>query len=415
MPSELLSVSQAQERILNSIHPPHISEVSLLEASGRVLAADIVAPIDIPAFSNSGMDGFAVKVDNIKNASQDNPVELKIIGDIPAGIFPSMILEPGNAIRIMTGAPVPEGAEAIIPIENTDLKSRVGNAETPKSVLIYRPVILGENIRVKSEDVKAGEIVIKKGHQIRPQDIAFISMLGIAEVSVYSLPIVAIFSTGDELLPVGSPLTPGKIYETNSYFLTTLTQKYGATPIYLGIVPDSFDAILSCLELAYQRNVDLIISSAGVSVGAFDFVRSVVEEKGHLNFWRVNMRPGKPLAYGDFRNIPYLGLPGNPVSAFVGFEVFVRPVLLKLAGLPLQNRESVVVKLLEPIKLDGRESYLRAVITMDRGKRFAKLTGHQGSGNLRSLVDANALLRIPSGVESLAIGEEVEAWLLSNN
>jgi len=414
MPAELLSVSQAQERILDSINPPEISEVSLLEASGRVLATDIVAPIDIPAFSNSGMDGFVVKVDNIKLASRDNPVALRIIGDIPAGIFPSITLESGNAIRIMTGAPVPEGAEAVIPIEDTDLKFHSGTVEAPKSVLIYRPAILGENIREKSEDVKAGEIVITKGHQIRPQDVAFISMLGIAKVSVYSLPKVAIFSSGDELLPVGSPLIPGKIYETNSFFLTALTQKYNAIPIYLGIVPDNYDAVLNCLDLAYQRNVDLILSSAGVSVGAFDFARNVVEEKGHLNFWRVNMRPGKPLAFGNYRKIPFIGLPGNPVSAFIGFEVFVRPVLLKLAGLPLHNRESVVVKLLEPIKSDGRESYLRAVITIEKGKRFAKLTGHQGSGNLRSLVDANALLRIPSGVKSLAIGEEVEAWLLSN-
>jgi molybdopterin molybdotransferase len=239
-------------------------------------------------------------------------------------------------------------------------------------------------------------------------------MLGEAEVRVHRTPRVAVFSTGDELLPAGLPLSPGKIYDSNTYTLVSLVERYGGRPVNLGIVPDREEAVRESLDRAAREQVDLIVSSAGVSVGAFDFVRTVVEGEGHLSFWRVNMRPGKPLVFGDYRSIPFFGLPGNPVSAFVGFEVFVRPALMKMSGLGDWSRPAQPVELEEAVESDGRESYLRGVVSHHDGRWVAHLTGHQGSGNLRSLVQANALLLIPSGVKSLPVGARVNAWLLDH-
>jgi molybdopterin molybdotransferase len=236
--------------------------------------------------------------------------------------------------------------------------------------------------------------------------------MGIANLPVYRRPRVAHFSTGDELISVEAPVSEGKIFESNSYMLAALIEKYQAESLFLGIIPDQASAIRKCLLQAVQSQADLIVSSAGVSVGAFDYVRSVVEAEGKLEFWRVNMRPGKPVAFGDFQGIPFIGLPGNPVSAFVGAEVFVRPILLKMGGRTTWQRPYLNARLLEPIESDGRESYLRASIQDENDGWVASLTGHQGSGNIRSLVLANALLLVPSGVKSLPIGSTIRAYLL---
>jgi molybdopterin molybdotransferase len=238
-------------------------------------------------------------------------------------------------------------------------------------------------------------------------------MLGVAKVSVFRLPRIVILSTGDELVPVESPLQPGKIHDSNAYTLSALIARDGGEAVYLGIVPDREESVRKILETAVESEADLILSSAGVSVGAFDFVRTVVQQDGKLDFWRVNMRPGKPLAFGNFQGVPFIGLPGNPVSAFVGYEVFVRPAISRLAGLLNISRNRIRATISHEIQSDGRESYLRAVVKIQDGRWFAKLTGHQGSGNLLSLVQANALLIIPSGVKSLPSGADVDAWLLS--
>ena len=242
-------------------------------------------------------------------------------------------------------------------------------------------------------------------------------MLGVADVPVYCKPRVALLSSGDELIPVDEPLKPGKIRDSNTYTLAALIADAGAEVVRLGIATDRREAVEALLENASAQKVDLILSSAGVSVGAFDFIKDVVEAQGELSFWRVNMRPGKPLAFGKFKSIPFVGLPGNPVSAFVGFEVFVRPSLERLSGLTEntqkdRSRPRVRVRLAEDISSDGRESYLRAHVSNEEGVLSAHLAGHQGSGNLLSIVQANALLIIPSGVKSLAAGKEVDAWLL---
>jgi molybdopterin molybdotransferase len=254
------------------------------------------------------------------------------------------------------------------------------------------------------------------GQLLRPQDIGMLAMLGIAKAMVFRRPRAALLSSGNELAPVDQPLEPGKIRDTNSYTLHALVAGAGCEVVALGIAPDQREAIRDLFDRAADSQTDVIISSAGVSVGALDFIKDVVESNGRLDFWRVNMRPGKPLAFGEYRGIPFLGLPGNPVSAFVGFEVFVRPALTRLGGRSTESgakfRTRMRVRLAEPVESDGRESYLRAVVEDRDGALSAHLTGHQGSGNLLSLVQANALLIIPAGVKSLAIGAQVDAWLL---
>ena len=239
-----------------------------------------------------------------------------------------------------------------------------------------------------------------------------LAMLGQSQVSVFRSPRVAIFSSGDELVPAGEELGPGKVRETNLHVLAALIAMAGCEVVSLGIARDKESAIRALLEQARGAGADAIISTAGVSVGAMDFVRSIIAAEGHLDFWGVNMRPGKPLAVGDYRGIPFIGLPGNPVSAFVGFEVFVRPALMQLAGGRPGERSRVQVILAEAVESDGRESYLRAIVEPGPVGASARLTGHQGSGNLFSLVEANALLLVPAGVKSLPIGSRAEAWML---
>jgi molybdopterin molybdotransferase len=261
-------------------------------------------------------------------------------------------------------------------------------------------------------DIHTGDIVLHKGHYINPQTVGVLAMLGYATVEVFKCPRVALLSSGDELLPVDAPLQPGKIRDSNSYVIAALIESTGSEVLRLGVAKDSRDSVSALLEKAIEQKVDLIISSAGVSVGAFDFVKEVIESNGALDFWRVNMRPGKPLAFGNYRNTPFIGLPGNPVSAFVGFEVFVRPTLERLSGRSDGSRLTVKVRCAEEIQSDGRESYLRAVVHEQDGVYVAKLTGHQGSGNLLSLVQADALLIIPAGVKCVPAGQEINAWFL---
>lgn len=412
--SDLLSVSEALQRLLSAFSSLEIETVSITKAVGRVNAGSVQATFDIPPFDNSSMDGFAVRAEDISMSSSDNGVVLNVVADIPAGQVSDVLLGKGEAARIMTGAPLPAGADAVVPVEDTDFNDRQPGTAAPPIVLVYRAVNSGDNVRSRGQDVAAGEIVLTAGQRLRPQDIGFFAMLGIPQVNVYRLPTVAIFSSGDELIPVSSNLAPGKIYDSNTYTLIGQVEKYGAHPVNYGIVPDNIEAVRACLDRAVTEQVDLILSSAGVSVGAFDFVKHVVEQGGSLGFWRVNMRPGKPLAFGEYKGIPYIGLPGNPVSAFVGFEVFVRPSILKMSGVADFTRPVTKVRILEAIESDGRESYLRGVVTHKLGGWEARLTGHQGSGNLRSLVQANALLLVPSGVKSLPIGAEVDAWILDD-
>jgi len=408
----LLSVDQARERILSHFQPVTTETLPLAGCSNRVLAQDIAAPNDLPPFSNSSMDGFAVHAADVVDAATDSPRSLRVVADIPAGSHPTISLSPGEAARIMTGAPVPDGTEAVIPVEDTDFDNRDAGTPAPDEVQIFKSAKPGANIRPRGMDLRAGEMVLYAGRVLKPQDLGLLAMLGFANVLVYRKPRIALFSSGDELLPVDAPLEEGKIRDSNSYTLAALVEEAGTEVIRLGVARDDPNSVKVLLEKAVQHKVDLILSSAGVSVGAFDFVKQVIESNGKMDFWRVNMRPGKPLAFGEYKNILFIGLPGNPVSSFVGFEVFVRPTLQRLRGALNGDRPRVRVRCEEQIDSDGRESYLRAQVHEQDGSFIARLTGHQGSGNLHSLVQANALLIIPAGVKCVPAGQEVNAWLI---
>ena len=407
----LLSVHEAQERIRSHFKPVEAETLPLTACAGRVLAADILSS-DLPLFDNSSMDGFAVRAGDLVNATANAPLTLKVVADIPAGSAPAIILAQGQAARIMTGAPIPEGADAVVMVEDTDFHNRNAGTAAPATIKAFKSIQTGENVRRRGMDVRKGQKILFTGSRLRAQDLGLLAMLGTSNLPVYRKPKVALLSSGDELMPVESPLRPGQIHDSNSYTLSALIAQAGCEVLSLGIAPDKKEALQSLFDQAIAMKADLIISSAGVSVGALDYIKEVVESNGKLDFWRVNMRPGKPLVFGEYGSVPFMGLPGNPVSAFVGFEVFARPAIGQLAGLKTVTRTTVRVRLAEAIESDGRESYLRTVIEEREGTLFAKLTGHQGSGNLLSLVQANALLIVPAGVKSLPIGGQADAWIL---
>jgi len=407
----LISVKEAQERILQYFQVPPAETVPLEHSLALVLAEDITAPFDLPSFNNSSMDGFALHSEDVRSASPEQPVILKIVQDIPAGTFPVTPIHRGEAARIMTGAPVPPGADCVVPVEHTDAYP-FSQTALPGEVRIFAPAHPGQYVRRKGQDLQAGEPIIRSGTQITPQDIGLLASVGKTEVRVFPRPRVVLFSSGNEIVPPGQPLEPGKIYDSNLPMLTALLKAHGALAIPLGVLRDDPEEILQSLEQGIEHHPAFILTSAGVSVGTYDFVRRVVEENGTLNFWRVNMRPGKPLAFGLFKNIPFIGLPGNPVSSFVGFTVFVVPILKKLSGLPPTPPPPQIAILEEAIESDGRESYLRGNVTLTPTGYRAKLEGHQGSGNLTSLSKANALLILPSGVKSLPAGTEVNFWFI---
>ena len=408
----MLTVAEARLRILAHFQPVATESIPLIACASRVLAVDVPAAHDLPSFNNSSMDGFAIRSRDSSCAAAASRVTLRVVADIPAGSTPNTVLAQGEAARIMTGAQIPEGADAVIAVEDTDFDSREAGTLAPQAISFIKTVKAGENIRIRGMDMRAGDVVLKKGRSLKPQDLGLLATLGAAKVEVYKKPRVALLSSGDELLAVSAPLEEGKIRDSNSYTITALIESTGAEVLPLGVAQDNRASITALFEKAAIEKVDLILSTAGVSVGAFDYIKEVVESKGKLDFWQVNMRPGKPLAFGAYRDTNFIGLPGNPVSAFVGFEVFVREVLDKLCGRSDGNRIKVRVRCEEQIESDGRESYLRAVIREQDGIQHAKLTGHQGSGNLLSLVEADALLIIPAGVKCVPAGQEVEALLL---
>ena len=408
----MLSVTEARERILANFRPVETTTLPLARATSRTLAGDIVAKTDLPPFDNSSVDGFALRVSDTTGATSTSPRTLEVVADIRAGDYSATPLQPGQAARIMTGAAIPPGAEAVVMIEDTDFNDRTPGTPAPQTMTVKKALQTGENVRRRGDDLRAEDKVLSTGTRLRAQEIGLLAMLGLAEVPVYRQPKVALLSSGDELLPVDVPLTPGKIHDSNSYILASLIASAGAEILQLGVAADTEADVRSRLERAVAEKADVILSSAGVSVGAFDYVKSVVEADGKLDFWRVNMRPGKPLAFGKYHDIPFFGLPGNPVSAFIGFEVFVRPALEKLAGLTPRLHPRQTAKLTQPVESDGRESYLRAIVKEEDGHLVVSLTGHQGSGNIFSLVQANALLIVPSGVKSLPAHSDVEIWLI---
>jgi molybdopterin molybdotransferase len=413
-PPQMLSVAEARARILEHFHPLPTETIPLALAAGRVLAEDVIAAQPVPPFANSSMDGYAVRLRDVAAASREQPVRLAVSGDIPAGAPIPPPLAQGTAARIMTGAPVPEGAEAVVPVEDTDDRRDHSGAPPPAAIRVFKNASAGANIRPIGQDVRAGQVVMSAGTVLRPAEVGVLAALGRAHVRAHRRPVVAILSTGDELCEVEAEPRPGQIRDTNSYTLSAAVEQYGGRALRLGIARDRAEDVRAKLLGAAERGADLILSSAGVSVGAYDVVKEVVEAEGALDFWRVRMRPGKPVAFGNLRGIPFFGLPGNPVSALVSFEVFVRPALLKMAGHRQLEKPALRAALLEPMRSDGRESYLRVVVER-RGEGYAaRSTGDQGSAVLTSLVKANGLLIVPEGVTEVKAGEVLPVWLLDD-
>ncbi len=410
--SQLYSVDEAVARILTGVRRLPAEQVTLLNALGRALAEDVLAPVSLPPFANSSMDGYAVRAADIAAASQEAPARLKVVMDIPAGTAPDRPIKAGQAARIMTGAPMPEGADAVVPVEQTDQSWR-GSGSDPMSdqVAIVSPVRSGDYVRQVGDDMAAGQVVLQAGTIVRAQELGVLAGIGCGQVNVVRQPRVAIVSTGDELVDVDDPLTPGKIRDVNSYTLHGLVLAYGGIPIRIPTARDTLEDVRRRFDEALAHQPDLIVSSAGVSVGAYDVVRAVLDELGKIDFWRVNLRPGKPLAYGNLRGVPFFGLPGNPVSAMVTYDVFVRPVLLRLTGRP-DALPTVQAVMGESLLSDGRRSYLRVKMTNENGTFIAHTTGTQSSSALLSMVQADGLLIIPEGITEVTAGQSFAVRLL---
>lgn len=414
----MLSVEEAAERILAHFAPLSAERRPLLETLGQVLAEDAAAVRDIPPIDNSAMDGYAVQSADIAAASESAPVSLDVIGGVAAGELPSRAVVSGAAIRIMTGAPIPPGADAVIPFEETDETERRASSGDANRIGIKTAAPVGADIRPSGRDVRAGSVVLRAGTVIRPAEIGVLASLGFAEISVIRRPTVAILSTGDELLQAGDDYAEGMIYDSNAYSVAAGVIRYGGVPMPLGIARDNLDSMNE--KLREGLAADMLITSAGVSKGDYDMVKDVLAERGEIDFWSVRMRPAKPLAFGTLRadggrSVPHLGLPGNPVSALVAFEQFGRAAIHKMMG----KGESALRKpriravLDDPIHNgDGRRVYARAVIYKADGAYRAKLTGDQSSNLLTSMSGANGLAICPENLPVKAAGETVEVQML---
>ena len=408
----LLNVDSALANILANMKTLPAETVSLPESHNRVIAEDIVSPIDLPPFDNSAMDGYAICSEDSVDADHANPVALSVAMDILAGSAPDRRLEPGQAARIMTGAPVPAGATAVIPVEDTDDDWQKGDSSPlPAEVRLYRQLAPGENIRRAGENIAAGATVMTAGAVIGPAEIGMLAGIGCPRVDVIRRPKVAILSSGDELVDIYDDLAPGKIRDTNGYTLAALIRQSGGIPIRLPIAKDTMESIRALYRRALETKPDMLISTAGVSVGAADLVKAVMNELGDIDFWRINMRPGKPLAYGTIQGLPFFGLPGNPVSTMVTFEVLVKPALTKIAGRPFKQ-QTVKAITAGPLKSDGRRSYNRVILSQENGRIMAQTTGIQSSGALMSMVKADGLAIIPEGVTLAPAGCELDVILL---
>jgi molybdopterin molybdotransferase len=414
--AELVSVEEALERILSHFARLNDECRSLIEARGQVLAADIRAAFDVPPANNSAMDGYAVRARDVASASAGRPVKLPVIGMVAAGETPRCAVSSGTAVRIMTGAPMPSGADAVVPFEDTDEVDRHGGRRD--SIGIRAAITAGTNVRLAGEDIRRGSVVVAKGTAMGPAEMGVAASLGLAAVRVIRRPVVAIVSTGDELLSPGEPLVPGKIYDSNAFAIAGLVQRYGGIPRLVGRAGDSTGALNDVLDRAVES--DMVVTSAGVSRGDYDVVKDVLAARGRIALSLVRMRPAKPLAFGtlrspDGRDVPHLGLPGNPASAMVAFELFGRPAIHVMMGRSDSETPLVQAVLDDPIQNpDRRRVFARVVVyRSDGGDGYrARLAGSQGSGVLTTMALANGLAICPEDVPVLERGEVAKVRLL---
>ena len=407
----MLTVPEASANILEHITPLAVERVPLLDSLGRVLAEPIRAPMTLPAWDNSAMDGYAVRGDDIDSASAEQPVTLRVLETVAAGRFATKRVEPGEAIRIMTGAPLPEGADTVVRVEDTD----GGTAE----VIVRDARDARRNVRPRGEDFNEGDALLEPGAPLGAAQLGILASIGRASVDVFRRPRVAIMGSGDELVDIDQfhqVLAGRKIVSSNGYTLHALVRDAGGEPVNVGIADDTPASLREHLRRA--TGADLVLTSAGVSVGEFDYTREVIAALGaDMKFWRVRMRPGAPLGFGLLGSTPWIGLPGNPVSAMVTFELFVRPVIRRMLGHARLFRRPIPVVLEERVTIGARLThFLRAIVTTrDDGTVTARLTGPQGSGILTSMSRANALLVVPYERPEVEAGETLHALPLGDH
>jgi molybdopterin molybdotransferase len=395
----MLTVEEALEQILARTPVLETESVEVTSALGRVLAEPIVSGREIPPWANSSMDGYAVRASDTRGG----PAQLRVVGRIAAGALPSRAVGAGEAVRIFTGAPLPDGADAVVPQEDVEVDG--------DRVRVPGGVAEAAYVRPRGEDVRRGDHVLSPGQRLGPAQIGLLATLGYSPVRVHRRPRVAILSTGNELADLGAEPAPGQIPNTNTYSLIAQVSEAGGVPVNLGIAPDRLDAIEE--RLAWGRDADVLLSSAGVSVGELDLVREALTRSGaELHLWRVSMRPGKPITFGSWARRLVFGLPGNPVSAMVTFELFVRPALLRMSGGIAVDRPRLVARARAPIPNPGRRrGYLRVRLERHGDGFEAELTGDQGSAILRSMTLADGLAVVP-GDTTIGAGEPVDVIVL---
>ncbi|MGD0780217.1 MAG: gephyrin-like molybdotransferase Glp [Dehalococcoidales bacterium] len=421
----MLSVEEALQKILSEVNALEAESVPIMESLGQVLAEDIISDINVPPLDNSAFDGYAVRSEDTKGASEKTPKTFKVIDTVIAGDISKKEVVLGTAIRIMTGAPIPPGADSVVQFEDTDdpKNKDTSSNQSPGQVNIFAETKTDQSIRHAGENITRGKIVLKKGTVIRPAEIGLVASMGRSRLEVIRRPVVAVLSTGNELVEIDKPLTEGKIYDSNIYSIAGLVKRYGCVPKILGIARDNEKDLVKKLQQA--QDTDMLLTTGGVSMGDYDLVKDILARDGKMVFWKVRVKPGKPLAFGKIKgkdkqgkvkSIPHLGLPGNAASCMVSFELFVRPALLKMMGKSNLVKPTVEAIIENTVKNDaGRRIYDRAIIQKRDGHYYARLTGPQGSGILTSMSLANGLVLIPEEVEQVNKGDTVQALMLDWN
>jgi len=401
----MISYDDALRQILNKVGPGAIVSTPLLDAPGLILAEDLISPLLLPPFANSAMDGFALRFADVRHASHAQPALLPLAGAVAAGAMQVPALPPRQATRIMTGAPLPPGADTVVPIEDADIREN--------TVFVREVEQQGQYVRAAGSDMGQGDLLVTQRSLLRPSEIAVAAAVGKSALPTYARPQVAIISTGDELAEPGQSLLPGQIYNSNAYALAAQVAEAGGFVAHRSIARDTPQALRAAFDAC--RDMDMIVTSGGVSVGEFDYVKSVFAERGQVDFWRAAIRPGKPIAFGHWDKTLFFGLPGNPVSSLVTFELFVRPALRRMLGAVHVSRTAIQATLMQDARHEpGRRSFQRGRVQLVHGQWQAHMGGRQGSHQLSALPHANALLVIPEDVSLLPAGESITALLLGD-
>lgn len=399
-----IEVEQALDIVLGTVSTLEEETRPILDCLGSMLAEDVPADMDIPPFDNSAMDGYALIAADTAGASPEKPVSLRVIADLPAGYPPQSMVRSGEAVRIMTGAPMPAGTDAVVRSEETERGEGL--------VWISKPVSRGDDLRHAGEDVRKGEVILRQGTLLRPAEVGMLATLGRKQARVVRAPRVAVLTTGDELVEPDEPVTPGKIRNSNLYSISAQVKACGGKPLPLGVARDTSAELEKKIRDGIGE-ADMLLTSGGVSVGDYDVVKSVLDRMGEILFWRVRMRPGSPVTFGRIQGMPMFGLPGNPSASMVAFEQFVRPAILKMSGRTRLRRREVEATLEGSLKNRvGIRNFIRAVATEEGGQWRVRPAGAQGSGILSTMIQANALLVIPEMVAQLKAGARVRVQLL---